>query len=322
MGTDVEKAEWARVVEVYKKAISGGDGRLDPDAADTHLLVQYGLAVAGAIGDSCVPVNPWDAERRVAKMALDLVAKGARQALRYAELSSELGPAAAGARTPAIHRLTSGEANARINELLEDVQQTILVGQPGPRARGALEAVLERDLELLARGVAMRTLYAQTSQADPALRSHVEQLAAGGARFRTSSQPFAKVVIGDRRWAFFSDDPDQAAAGEAGAYLVTEPAMVGYLAEDFRRDWDTATEWARQPAGDGAPSAERSRFEQQREVMRQLAAGRTQAAAAIRLGMAKSTLTKIVKELMDERNLESSFQLAMWLGANPEWLRA
>lgn len=316
-------AEVCELKRAFQDAVEAGG--VAAETRDGRLLLHAGLVAKGAISGWCVPVRPEDAERRANAVALAAVTRFASHAMVYAELSAELSPHYRPVTDPAsgAEFLPDRDAaNAKVQEYLAEARGEVLVGQPGTRTETELTAVVDRDVAVVRRGVRVQTLYSETARTSSAIRAHVRTMSEAGAQFRVAHRPIPKVVVIDRRVALVSDECHRASAPRA--YLVTDPAMVAFVAHDFDRDWEQAEDWCR----DSAPAAsagllggdERKR-NQKRAVLAQLAAGHAQLVAARRLGMAKSTLTKLIKEMLEERGFESTFQLAVWAGQHPEVLR-
>ncbi|GAA3371283.1 hypothetical protein GCM10020367_21330 [Streptomyces sannanensis] len=297
----------------YHRALA--EGGIHVDEPNARLLLQLGLLDKSPMTDWCTPVDPRVVQRNMSNHVIHVVAKLAQQAEDLESLAETLAPAFDATQQvsgPAYEYLpTPDAANARINGLLQEVRTEVLVAQPGQRKAEQLERVMERDLEVINRGVRVCHLYPSVARRDAATREHVDAMLAAGSHVRTLTRPFAKCLIFDRTYALVTDEGDPARAEKAGPRLITDPFLVRLIAADFDRDWDTADDWASTPA----VGADQIVTPTQLAILRELGAGRTQAEVCRRLGMSQSTLTTAQKDLRGELGLETNLQLACWATA-------
>ncbi|GIE99187.1 LuxR C-terminal-related transcriptional regulator [Paractinoplanes rishiriensis] len=154
------------------------------------------------------------------------------------------------------------------------------------------------DRALIARGVRMRSvgLPARDGSVAPA---------PPGAEFRIAQSLPIKLMIFDRRVALIPADPLELSAG---AVEIADPEAVAQLVGLYDRVWSAAESYRRE-----VPTIELNTRE--RAVVTMLAAGATEEAAAVRLGLSRRTVVTTLRVLMDRLGVENRFQLALILGA-------
>ncbi|MFB6893610.1 LuxR C-terminal-related transcriptional regulator [Kitasatospora sp. NPDC056327] len=198
----------------------------------------------------------------------------------------------------------------RIAALLEDAARgartEALSLRPGQDLSGpALAGKLARERLALAHGAALRTVYPAAALRRPAVLGHVRELAGAGARIRVAHSLPLWLIVVDARLAILpapgagpgGDDP----AAEA-AVVVRDPALVALVAELFEYFWSAA--WI--PPELLAESV--GMTDRHAEVLRLLAAGRTDAAIARTLELSERTVRRLVAELAAGLGAGSRFQ--------------
>lgn len=200
---------------------------------------------------------------------------------------------------------------ARLEDVVGSAQWEILAAHPGgPRRPDQLAEAVRRDTAALDRGVAMRTIYLSTVRDNPVTAEYARTMShrqvGKAAEYRTLPGAFERCIVVDRKVAFISNHlvPN---APEQAAWQITDRAMVSYVAAEFDSKWDRADPWFGETPGrkprqwvdtvtgpDGVRTTPR-----QREIMRELIAGRDQAAIAVRLGISRRTVGVEVNELKD-----------------------
>ncbi|MFC8448398.1 hypothetical protein [Kitasatospora sp. NPDC057223] len=258
------------------------------------------------------------------QLAASLSSTWQRQALellsRAVSLPSDLNELAEAFHTP---DQTGGpieyvRGKALINQRL---QQSVAVGmaeglamQPGgPRPPELLASGLERDLEILRGGGAMRTIYNASTRYHQPTRDYVSKLAGEGWQFRTLDEPYARLIIVDRRLAVIPVAEDNMAA------FIHDPAVISFIVEEvFERSWSRALEFD----GDRTvPQQVVSRLRQ--TIIELLLSGTNHRVIARRLGISERTLARHIAEMRDDYKVDSLFQLGYVLGSVPrrerEW---
>lgn len=225
---------------------------------------------------------------------------------------------------------TPEAVNVRIRDVVADARREILAAQPGgPRSRELLAVAVERDAAALDRGIELRTIYRDTVRDHAVTAEYARTMATrtGGRRaeYGTMVGPFNRMIIVDREQAFV---PDLIVEGspEHSAWHVTDRAVVAVLADVYDTYWRRADPWH------GELRARRGRLEvdtvsgagpvattaRQREIMRCLVAGMTQAAVARKIGVPKRTLEDEIAALKRLSGADTAMQLAYWWAHCPD----
>jgi DNA-binding CsgD family transcriptional regulator/sugar-specific transcriptional regulator TrmB len=218
--------------------------------------------------------------------------------------------------------------NARLEDVVGSAEREILAAQPGgPRTRENVDGAVARDSAALDRGIALRTLYRATVRDHPMTSEYARMMAnrTGGrsAEYRTLVAPFERAIIVDRRVAFLSNHLVQGAP-EHAAWLVTDRAMVAYIAVEFDAKWRRADPWHGEVRGRGvtidpAPGPNRIyTTRRQREIMRDMVDGKDQRATAGRLGISVRTVSDEINALKDLFDAQSREQLCFKWAFSPD----
>lgn len=302
---------------LYARLIAGEI--VSGDVPGVESLLALGAVMEEPLG-GYVPVSLDRLERRLRASVQDELARTARRLEEIPALLHELRayqPSVAEALRAGSRYLTGVEAaNRQIGEAAEEARE-LLAAQPGVRTRRVLTQAFNRDLAALSRGVALRTLYHVSARTNPDVRERVAVMAPKGALFRTLARPFLRVLVFDRKVAFFSDHlegrPDS-----AGAWMVRDPAVCAYLAESFEQEWTLAQEWrAQERSGEGTTGRTVS-TQLQRTILRALVAGQDQQQIATALGYSSRTINVHLTNLRAELGYETVYQLVHWWATSPE----
>ncbi|MFJ5294475.1 TrmB family transcriptional regulator [Streptomyces sp. NPDC088348] len=290
-------------MELYER-ITQNEPVTENDAVRLAELRAWGLIdYDPASPTTPVAMPPRDAGWRMLHAGLqDLAARAAQMAVVPAAADQlnqafERGKWSAGSGSEFLSEPAA--VNARIQDALGQAREELLAAQPGgPRGRENMNIALERDSAALARGVSIRTLYRDTVRDDALTSEWATTMAGRGAHFRTLASPFERVIIVDRKVAVISNYVVPYAPDHA-AWIVTDRAMVAFLAQVFEAEWRRADIWhgerRTRKADAGAAGARTSRL--QREIMRALSAGEVQEAAAKHLGISKRSLQRELEGL-------------------------
>lgn len=167
--------------------------------------------------------------------------------------------------------------------------------------RESLEEGLARHKLAIAKGVRVRSLHAQIAFSNPLLRDFVGKWVRHGIEVRGAPVVPTRMLIYDRHTAIVQADPDDF---EAGAILIRGGAVVKSLAAIFDYCWMTASEPGDVPRSSNADLL----TDQQRAVLRLLAAGAKDSAIARGMGVSTRTVTRVVGELTAMLGATSRFQ--------------
>jgi DNA-binding NarL/FixJ family response regulator len=110
------------------------------------------------------------------------------------------------------------------------------------------------------------------------------------------------MVVCDSRVALIQASP----GGREAALSIREPSVVAVLAAVFADAWDTATPLGTPMTPDESTGL--TPFEQ--KLLRRLAEGLTNMAAARELDVSESTVSRMMKDLMTRLGATSRFQAA------------
>jgi len=204
------------------------------------------------------------------------------------------------------HLPTRAATRQRLQQLTSVARTEHLAMHPEPAFDGeSTHAALPMDRLLLNRGVRMRVLGVHSPDADPLLicgrRQHELQ-----PDYRQSASLPMKLIVIDRTVAFFPVDP---ANLDRGYLEISQTPVVSALVAAFERQWQQS--WNAEEAA----MRELTLNPQQRALVALLADGHTDVTAARALGISARSVTKILRGLMDELEVDNRFQLGIALGA-------
>jgi len=265
--------------ELLTKSSEGPEGRED----SLERLLSSGLVVPDEdSGAGFTPVNP---ETAGSLMVAEILDNSARSAINLLRVREELGPVVTEYRQSQLQsdygcvtHTDFPNINAAINLAAKECREEVLTSQPGgPRSAAVLADSLPSTLEMLDRGVAMRTIYQHNARSSSATRNFVRMVQARGAQVRTLDENFDRLIIFDCRVAFISASEDRRVAVE-----VRIPAVVKFLAALYERSWIRAVSFT-PPGRDQATVQITDDLEM--AIMRHVVAGDKDSVTAQRLGI-------------------------------------
>ncbi|WP_435187564.1 LuxR C-terminal-related transcriptional regulator [Streptomyces sp. bgisy126] len=196
-----------------------------------------------------------------------------------------------------------GEVQARLEQLAHEATGPLMSFMPGgAQSRATLDASRPLDTALLERGVPVRTLYQASVRNDPATLEYARWLTSRGAQVRTAAVLPVRMVLFTGRAALLPVDPDDTGRG---AVQLQGRGVLTALAALFEAFWDQA---------DGfGTAADREHDDngltgQERQLLRLLAQGHTDAIVARRLGIGLRTARRMMAELMTRLGARSRFE--------------
>ncbi|MCF3961000.1 LuxR family transcriptional regulator [Streptomyces fuscigenes] len=201
------------------------------------------------------------------------------------------------------------EINRAIQKILDTARTEILTAQPdGPRPGPVLDDALSAVRNRIAAGISMRTLYQHSTRFDEPTKEYVQSVTQYGVQVRTLAEFFDRMILVDRSAAFIPANADR-----SRAVLVTEPAVVHFLADVFDRAWDRAAPFPFLPvrAADAAPEVIPAIRESIRKL---LVEGRSDKEIARRLGLSLRSLQAHVAWLKKEYGAQHRLQLGYLMG--------
>ncbi|MDQ0938720.1 LuxR family transcriptional regulator [Streptomyces sp. V1I1] len=184
-----------------------------------------------------------------------------------------------------------------VDEASRGCKTEMISSQPGGgRPVEQLEQAVARDLELLERGVRMRTLYQHSARHHPPTRAYVYQVTSAGAEVRTCPELFGRLIVFDRAVAFI---PHHSLPG--GGAVVRDPSTIAFLHSAFERAWDLGTPFAENRPDLTALS------DVHRNILHLLGEGARDETIARRLGFSLRTCRKYIAEIFDMLGAEKPF---------------
>lgn len=191
--------------------------------------------------------------------------------------------------------LSGTPANA-VAELLSHASFEVLVmSTQSALVPDPIGLVRPGDQDNLRRGVRYRVLAPDAARTAPRLSTRLAELSLAGASTRTIPRvPLDALVIDGTAVVL--------PAGVSGVAAFHLPGVVTSVVELFERVWPTAVP-LQSAAEDNAESDHR-----ERELLKLLSAGCTDAAAAVKLGISVRTVRRTVADVMNRLGARSRFQ--------------
>ncbi|MFB6824527.1 hypothetical protein ACFCXA_23450 [Streptomyces virginiae] len=270
-------------------------------------LLSSGLAVPDEESSTgFTPVNP---ETIGSYVVAEILESSARSAINLLRVREELGPVLAEYRNNHL-RNSSGyvthtdfpNINAAIRLAARECRREVLTSQPGgARSAAVLGESLPSTLEMLDRGVTMKTIYQHNARSGSATREFVRAIQERGAQVATLDENFDRLIIFDRTVAFIPADDDRRAAAE-----IRAPAMVSFLVALFERSWIRAVPFT-PPGRDRATT--RITDDLELAIMRHIVAGDTDTVTAGQLGISVRRCQEYVARMSAKLGSRSRAQL-------------
>ncbi|MFJ8311078.1 MULTISPECIES: LuxR C-terminal-related transcriptional regulator [unclassified Streptomyces] len=194
----------------------------------------------------------------------------------------------------------------RLAELAAGARSEVLTSQPGgARPEEVLTEAMGRTKAVLARGIAMRTLYQHTAQFSQSTVAYVDQVAPLGAEIRTLGDGFNQLIVFDREVAVI-----QLRGNPLGAALIRDPHAVDFIVASFERAWAAAVPF---PTAHGRAEAIAASENIKADIVRLLTAGDEDKAVARRMGMSIRTCQRHITEIMNRLGARNRVQLGYLL---------
>ncbi|WP_148082228.1 helix-turn-helix transcriptional regulator [Streptomyces botrytidirepellens] len=190
----------------------------------------------------------------------------------------------------------------KIAELANQAERETASFAPGgaqpPDNRAESRPIAQR---LIDRGIRSRTVYQDSIRNDPNSLELAEWHVSCGNHIRTVAALPMRMHIVDSAVALVPLDP---ADSSRGAAVIREPGAVAAFTALYEAVWATAA-----PIGEPPRRNLEDPGSQHRELLRLLAQGCTDEAAARRLGVSLRTERRLISELMTHLEARSRFQL-------------
>lgn len=204
------------------------------------------------------------------------------------------------------HLASRAATRARLAELVAVARHEHLAMHPEQTFDAeALRSAAPMDRTLLDRGVRMRILGVQPPEPGPVVR-HRSEPAQCLPEYRMAATLPVKLLVVDRRYAFFPVAPDDV---ERGYLEVAQPPIVAALVALFEQHWNDAEslQECAVPQIDLNP--------RERALVALLAQGHTDVTAAQELRISPRSVSNVLRSLMERLGVTNRFQLGLALGA-------
>ncbi|MFE2327588.1 LuxR C-terminal-related transcriptional regulator [Streptomyces sp. NPDC059385] len=278
---------------------------------DTFLRALDGLLANGLvrpIGADCfAAANPTEVSEELLKRWQERVQGAQLDLLRMRGQLAELAIVHAARRGvlqgPPLERVESpAEVQRILDQQAAECRRELLSARPGgPRPAADLLRARDRNRDLTARGVRVRTLYQHSARFDPPTMRYEAELAELGAEARTVPGDLVRCLVFDRSLLVLPLDD-----AEGGALLVRSPELVAFVAETIELLWVTGEHITRPRekalVQDVADQVKRS-------ILRHLVQGEDDRATARALGISVRTCQRHVSAIMRQLGATSRFQL-------------
>ncbi|MFJ3875934.1 LuxR C-terminal-related transcriptional regulator [Streptomyces sp. NPDC090077] len=217
---------------------------------------------------------------------------------------------------------TVPEVNAETIRTIQSAESEILTAQPGHRKPQVLKGALPRDLQAARRGVTVRTIYRNNGRTNPAQRDWVATMTRAGAQVRTLGEDFLRLIVVDRKHAFFEVFGDDGTIQQASAWYTRDRGVCAVLAAHFWQQWERADPWLPGDPEAGAVKGDEDATTSkiQRTIVRGIVAGKSHRQIGENLGLSERTVTAQVSKLREALGLETVPQLTFWWATSPERL--
>ncbi|MGW7409771.1 helix-turn-helix transcriptional regulator [Streptomyces sp. NPDC054833] len=210
-----------------------------------------------------------------------------------------------------VERFTGAEAVGRLQaDLTAQARGELLALAPSTTAGDGLwDLDVPLHLDLLERGVRVRILHMDSTTGPARRREAVRRLTRAGAEIRTLPALPLHLRLVDGASAVLPLDPDEP---DGGAVLLDEPGALAGLRALFTHLWDTATPAGGTDPTDGAGDGVTDMYSpRERALLRFLAEGLTDEAAARKLGISLRSERRMISHLSDRTGARSRFQLGL-----------
>ncbi|MER7757557.1 LuxR C-terminal-related transcriptional regulator [Kitasatospora sp. NPDC097643] len=203
---------------------------------------------------------------------------------------------------------------SRLEQLAAGCRFETMSFQTQVNGNAATAAGLALNLDGLARGVRLRTIYPEAARRHGPSLSYAAALGAHGAQIRTApALPVHRMIVFDHDVALLPAGLDPTCLD---AVLVSAPAVVAALRALFEAVWATAVPIAAQlPAGAAADDPARPRADdltrQERGLLDLLSQGFTDEAVANRLALSVRTVRRTTAALMARLGARSRFEAGL-----------
>ncbi|WP_228562330.1 helix-turn-helix domain-containing protein [Catenulispora rubra] len=211
------------------------------------------------------------------------------------------GRAAVAEREPAERLIGLDAVQSELDQLLAGATIEVLSMVPGNAISAASLSAARPTDDDVARRIPSRVLYHSSTRQDPVTIAYGRWLAERGTEIRLSPAVTRRLLIVDGRTAVVPIEPDEPGIG---ALCVREPGLVDQLTALFELIWTDAVPLGMPSKSDSSAGLSPT----DNHLLRLLADGLTDEAAAKRLGISARTVRRIMADLMVRLGAESRFE--------------
>jgi DNA-binding CsgD family transcriptional regulator len=186
-----------------------------------------------------------------------------------------------------------------------DVGEQVLIAQPAASTADVHHEGIQKDLELLQRGVVRKNLYNASTLDHVPTRKAVAATAPAGLEYRTLTYVPLKLMIFDRSLALVGR---QHHAGDRAALVVRDASLINIFTHLFNVGWDLASPYPWQEEDDDGDTGLNS---VQAAVLQGMAAGYSDEVISRRLNISVRTCRRHIAWMLEELGADSRFQAAL-----------
>ncbi|MGD3112022.1 LuxR C-terminal-related transcriptional regulator [Streptomyces sp. YGL11-2] len=233
-------------------------------------------------------------------------AAAAQLIARFSEVRKESG------RPDVEHLMGVERIREKLAILTRRVQREVMTFAPGgAHSPESLEAAKRLDVQLLGRGVGMRTVYLESVRNSPYTEEYARWFTGRGGEVRTVASLPVRMILVDRETAVI---PVRADNAREAAVVLTGQGTLTALCALFDGVWESAA-----GLGEERRNDESGLNAQEREVLKLLYRGLTDDTVAKRLGVSSRTARRIANDMMERLGARSRFQAGS-LAVQKGWL--
>lgn len=297
--------------------IGQGDVTHKQDEAGLEELLDYGLVVRNIYEEEMyLLADPFRVWRHHVDRERHDIAKAVARLERLEAVFDTLPGRAERGEAGVSYMASKDEANSEIIKALAAARTRVHTAHPLPRPSRSMKASLPRDIQLLERGLALRTIYTSEARTRAAEGDWAKEVIRYGAEVRTLKGPFRRMVLIDDGFVLLGNylEPVNRKTG----WKVDHRGLVAFFSEVFDDQWRRAERWLGEP--DGQDSTEAVTTPMTRMILQGLSKGRTQAAIAHDLDVSTRTLTNHLTRLYERLGFEpgDQFRLGKWWATSDE----
>ena len=198
--------------------------------------------------------------------------------------------------------------SAVLSTTVDNCRTELLTAQPdAARPPELLARALKSELPRLEAGISQRTLYPHKVRFEGATMDYVGEITGAGAKVRTTTEVFDRLIIVDREVAYIPVDEERMAA----ALEIRQPGIVRYLVQVFDHIWERSIVVRGQTAKNPPVATD-----VQRTILHGLVSGETDERIARRIGLSRRSVAEHVRRVSEQLGSSSRAQLGYLIAIN------